>query len=400
MSTSIFRREASGSAIAGNERERRPLRVGLFVDGSGFAGTERHVLELARGLMQDAIRAMLVCPPVSVLAEHAAREGIPLIGIPKRGPIDPGAIRQLRTLLAAGELDVLHTHNGRTALHAAIAVARAKRGRVVATQHFISPARTQRRGPLGILGRMLHGWAGQHVARYIAVSSAAHAAMISRGESAAKIAVVPNGISEPQVAELASAGAVRQQFGLLPNTLLIVCAARLDPEKDVSTLIQAMALLGESVPNAVAVIAGEGVLAGRLRSEIAAANLGQKVILAGFRSDVLALIRAADLFVLPSLAEPFGLVLIEAMALSRPVIATRAGGPIEIVEDGVTGRLVPPQNPLAMAQAMKALLTAPDALVAMGARGRERFLNKFTTAQMARATLAVYRQGGGVEGGA
>ena len=272
------------------------LRVGLFTDGDGFAGTERHVLELARGLSHEQVRVSIICPPVSVLADSAAREGIPVIAIAKRGAVDLGAVRLLARHLADGTLDVIHAHNGRTALLAALALARAKRGHIVTTQHFIDPARTQRRGPIGVIARGLHRWVGSRTAQVIAVSEAARAAMISRGEDETKITVVPNGISEPDTASFAPAAEIRRGLGLSPGTRLIVCAARLEPEKDVSTLIRAMALLGETTPDAVCVIAGEGSLAAHLAAEIAEAKLDRRVILAGFRSDVLALIHASDLF--------------------------------------------------------------------------------------------------------
>ena len=95
---------------------------------------------------------------------------------------------------------------------------------------------------------------------------------------------------------------------------------------------------------------------------------------------------------LPSLAEPFGLVILEAMALGRPVIATNAGGPPEIVEEGVTGLLVPPSDPPALAAAIRRLFTDRQATEAMGQRGLERFQARFTAARMAQDMLALYRR--------
>ena len=129
-----------------------------------------------------------------------------------------------------------------------------------------------------------------------------------------------------------------------------------------------------------------------LEKQIIRLNLEHNVRLLGFRSDVLALMRLCDLFVLPSLAEPFGLVLIEAMALSRPVIATRAGGPLEIVEEGVTGLLVPPSSPESLAEAIGELLSNPERRAAFSRSGRSSYENRFTASRMAKATLAVYRQ--------
>jgi glycosyltransferase involved in cell wall biosynthesis len=99
---------------------------------------------------------------------------------------------------------------------------------------------------------------------------------------------------------------------------------------------------------------------------------------------------AADLVVLPAKAEPFGLVLLEAMALGKAVIATDAGGPRDIVVDGETGRLVAPSDSAALAAAMHELLADPDRCRAMGDAGRRRFERQFTAARMASDTAAVY----------
>ena len=128
-----------------------------------------------------------------------------------------------------------------------------------------------------------------------------------------------------------------------------------------------------------------------LQGQIDAANLQNRVRLLGFRDDVHAVVAAADLFVLPSLAEPFGLVLLEAMALSRPVVATAAGGPLEIVAEPRTGRLVPPADAAALATAMREILADPDAAAATGRAGRLRFERHFTRRNMAEKTLGVYR---------
>ena len=109
-------------------------------------------------------------------------------------------------------------------------------------------------------------------------------------------------------------------------------------------------------PGSVCVIAGEGSQRETLEVRIETLGLRESVRLAGFCRDVLSLVNAADVFVLPSLAEPFGLVVIEAMSLAKPVVATRAGGPIEIIEHGLTGLLVPPANPAGLAEGINRLL--------------------------------------------
>jgi glycosyltransferase involved in cell wall biosynthesis len=166
----------------------------------------------------------------------------------------------------------------------------------------------------------------------------------------------------------------------------------LEAEKNVSSLVAAMRYVIDTHPNAVCVVAGEGNEMSLIQNRIAELGLNNSVRLVGFRDDAISLIAAADIFVLPSLNEPFGLVLLEAMALGKPVVATASGGPLEIVIDGVTGLLVPPATPLQLAEAINRLLCDRELREQMGAAGLRRFQECFTADRMAAETAAVYRQ--------
>lgn len=370
-----------------------PLRVALFTDSAVFAGTERHMLDLALGLRAEGVEVRLACPCPSVLAQRATEEGLPVMNIPMRGG---AAIRVLARLLKTGAVDLVHAHNGRTALLAAVAVRLAGRGRAVATQHFLEPAHLARRGVKAFLSRMAHRWVERQMSRLIAISEAAKAGMLARGEGTEeKISVVPNGMPHPEPAQMPSPESMRAELGLEPGATLIVAVARLEREKNLETLVAAMKLVAMSEPAAVCVIAGAGSQEAALRSQIAIGGLGRTVKLLGFRTDTLALMRAGDLFVLPSAREPFGLVLIEAMSVGKPVIATGAGGPLEIVVPGETGLLVAPADAHEMAAAIVALARDPELRQRMGDAGHARFVAHFTVERMARATIEAYEKARG-----
>ena len=370
--------------------QKPPLRVALFTDADVFAGTERHMLDLARGLSALGVAVTVACPSPAALEEAARRENLPTLAIPKRGLVDWGAARTLAGRLKSSETDIVHAHNGRTALAAAIAVRLAGRGRCVMTQHFLEPNHATQHGLKAAVSGKAHHWVVEKMSRILAISGAVRQAMLTRGEAPdSKITVIPNGISVPNAGNPAE---TRRSLGLAADTPLVVCAARLEREKDIASLIQAMKIVQEAVPDARCLIAGDGSQKDELQRQIEALGLSESVTLLGFCADAASLMAAADLFVLPSLAEPFGLVLLEAMALGRPVIATRAGGPLEIVVDGETGFLVAPSSPDALAEAVQRLLADPAACLRLGENGRARFQNLFTAARMAEATLAVYRQ--------
>ncbi len=350
------------------------------------------MLDLARGLSALGVAVTVACPSPALLEDAARRENMPTLTIPKRGLVDWGAARILARRLKSGETDIVHAHNGRTALAAALAVRLAGRGRCVMTQHFLTPNHATQHGPKAALSGAAHHWVVGRMSRILAISEAVREAMLARREAPdSKIAVVPNGITAPNPG---NAAGTRQSLGINVDTPLIVCAARLEREKDVASLISAVKIMRETIPNVRCLVAGEGAERNALAAQIVALGLEDSVALLGFRADAPALMAAADVFVLPSLAEPFGLVLLEAMALGRPVIATRAGGPLEIVMDGETGFLVPPSSPAALAEALKRLITNPALARQMGENGQARFQAQFTVSKMAQATLAVYRSAG------
>ncbi len=371
----------------------KPLRVLLYTDADVFAGTERHMLDLARGLRDAGVSVSVACPSPAALEERAASEGLPTQAIPKQGLIDWNAVGILTRLLRDGEVEIVHAHNGRTALAAALATRRAGRGKCLMTQHFLEPNHTTQRGPKAAVSGLAHHWVTAQMSGILAISQAVKVALLARHEAPEnKITVIPNGISTPDPKLMGERAAVRAALGVPQNAPLVVCAARLEAEKDISSLIQAMTEVRAALPDVHCLVAGTGTQQGALQEQIDRLGLAQTVTLLGFRPDALALIAAADLFVLPSLAEPFGLALLEAMALGRPVIATCAGGPLEIVEEGKTGLLVPPSSPEKLAAATVRLLSEPGEARKMGAAGLARFQEQFTAARMAQATLAVYRQ--------
>lgn len=368
-------------------------RVILLTDADVFAGTERHMLDLARGLRAAGVPVTLACPSPSALEDAARKEDLPFLAIQKRGLLDRAAVRTLAGLLRSGDADVVHAHNGRTALSAALAVRRGGRGRCVMTQHFLHPNHATQRGPKALLSGLAHGWVTRQMSVIIAISEAVRAATLARGEAPdGKITVIPNGIAALDAGPPDVARETRRSLGVAPNAPLVVCAARLEAEKDLASLVVAMSAVRDALPAARCLIAGDGSLRDALEQQIQRLGLAGVVQFLGFRPDAPALIAAADLFVLPSLAEPFGLALLEAMALGKPVVATRAGGPLEIVEDGETGLLVPPSSPGDLAEAIVRLLSDPATARRLGENGRSRFTDRFTSDRMARATRAVYQR--------
>ncbi|HVF11250.1 MAG TPA: glycosyltransferase family 4 protein [Abditibacteriaceae bacterium] len=368
-------------------------RVLLLTDTITWAGTERHILDLARGLCDEKVDVRIACPKKGELASRAAAHGVRVHAIENRNLPDGAAVRTLRHLLRSGSVNIIHAHNGRTGLLASLATQLAGHGRCVVTQHFLKPAHLDEQGLRAKLSRQAHGWVNTRIDHFIAISQAVRNEMLARGDAPEdKITVVPNGLVRPDRQTLAPPSCVRAELDIKKDAPLVVCVARLESEKDIGSLIVAMGHVLKVHPGARCVIAGDGTEKAALSEQIRQLGIAPQVRLPGFVADTMSLINAADLFVLPSPAEPFGLVLLEAMALGKPVVATRAGGPLEIVVNGQTGLLVPPADASGLAHAILHLLTAAGQRCAMGERGQARLDEFYTARHMAHATLAVYRQ--------
>ena len=377
----------------------RPLRVTLLLDTVAWAGTESHVFTLARSLRAqneagDAtlVEVSIATVPNSPLWDRARAAGIPTVAIARRGVWDADTLQTLARRVRRGACDVIHAHNGRTALWSALAIRAAGRGANVFTHHFIEPAHATKGGASGgakgQIKKRVHTSLAAGIAGHIAISQAVADAIIERGEVAAsRLTIVRNGIEAP--AEVSAETD-------LPAALCaeIACVARLQKEKGLPTLVRAMKLLQTERPGNAprCVIAGAGDERAALEALIREEGAGAVVHLAGFTPHVSAILRAARLSVLPSPAEPFGLAIVEAMAQGRAVVAVDAGGPREIVVPGETGLLVPPDDPAALARALAELLDNPARTAAMGRAGRARFEAHFTAARMARETIEVYQR--------
>jgi glycosyltransferase involved in cell wall biosynthesis len=154
-----------------------------------------------------------------------------------------------------------------------------------------------------------------------------------------------------------------------------------------------MRFLLDEIPSVHLVIVGDGELRSTLERLTAELALTEHVHFVGFRSDVPNLMHAFDIFVLPSLFEGFGLVLLEAMAAAKPIVATRVSAIPEIVLDGKTGLLVPPRDPLALSKALRQLIMNPGLAGDFGGCGRRQLEQQFSVKKMVDDTVRVYQSG-------
>jgi glycosyltransferase involved in cell wall biosynthesis len=301
------------------------------------------------------------------------------------------AFEAVSGLLQRREVDVVHAHNGAAAFFSCLALARAGRGSVVATQHFIKPAREGRKGVHRAISSLAHSWVNARISRWIAISDAVASGIHSRGDCpGGRIRVVPNGVPAPDADEPERAGA-RSMIGLEAAPPVVVCVARLEEEKGHLTLLRALALLRAEGLDFRAALVGEGSLRSSLEAEVRSLALDGLVRLVGHQDRPGVWMKAADVLVLPSPGEPFGLALTEAMSRGLPVVGAASGGPLEIICPQ-SGFLFQPGDPRDLAFSLLRLLRDRPLREEMGAAGRRRWARFYGVERMVGEVASVYRE--------
>jgi glycosyltransferase involved in cell wall biosynthesis len=331
----------------------------------GIGGSERHLLTLLPALAQRGLDPVFVGldDPAWDPRDFYDALTVPAVRIPAPRDVDPVLLARLVRGLRA---DVVHTHLVHADLYGGLA-ARMRATPLVSTKHNDDPFRT---GAFRFVERGLARLAD----RVITISDSLRRFTIERvGVPAAKVETIHYGLDEPP----APWGA-NPPDDVPADARIVLSVSRLTQQKGIDTAIRALAFLPEDV---VLVVLGEGPERAALQQ-----LAGDRVFLPGRVPDVGAWLRRAHVYVQPSRWEGFGLAVLEAMVSGLPVVATNVSSLPELVADGDTGVLVPPDDPPALARGIERALADPS----LGAAGRDRARIEFSVAQMADRTAALY----------
>lgn len=328
----------------------------------GIGGSERHLLTLLPALAARGIDPIFVGldDPAWNPADFYGALTVPAVRIPAPRDVDPVLLARLVHTLQA---DVVHTHLVHADLYGGLA-AKLRGTMLVSTKHNDDPFRT---GAFRFVERRLASLAD----RVVAISDSLRRFTVEQvGVPAGKVETIHYGLDEPP-----APWGSNPADDVAANARIVLSTSRLTRQKGVDVAVQALSLLPEDV---VLVVLGEGPERTQLESP--------RVHLPGRVPDVAAWLRRASVYVQPSRWEGFGLAVLEAMISGLPVVATNVSSLPELVVDGETGVLVPPDDPAALAAGIERALASPQ----MGAAGRERAAREFSVAKMADRTAALY----------
>jgi L-malate glycosyltransferase len=332
-----------------------PIRVVYCIDNMDIGGTELNAVRTAERLDRQRFDLSVVCirPDGPLLARYRAA-GIPVFPLPMRSMMGPAAVRQAVRLvrhLKSQRVEVVHSHDAYTSVYATMCAKLAGIPGVIASRRsWHSP---HLRGRILRANRLAYRFADRVVGNSPSVSRLIE----SEGVPASRVITIPNFLDPQSFTPMPPdrRRAMLDDLGVPPEAFVVGIVARLADVKDQPTLVRAVAQLRETIPNLHCVLVGDGPERGRIEALIATLELGRSVHLAGERPQIPNLHGLFDVSVLCSLDEAFPNSVLEAMAASRPVVATRVGGIPDAVRDGETGLLVPPADPDALAAAIHRL---------------------------------------------
>jgi glycosyltransferase involved in cell wall biosynthesis len=378
----------------------KPIKVLQIMEATG-GGTKKHLCQLIANLDRSSFDITVACPSTrhpaygdeSVVAEIRTA-GVRTHIVEMERDIAPASdlasFWQLWSLMRREPFDVIHTHSSKGGFVGRFAARCAGAKAVVHTAnglYFLGQRGFKRAFYLG-----LEQIASRLADRFIAVSESEKAVAIENGLFRPdQVVVIENGIEPPSANLEVDLVRRRQELGLSSDRPVVGTVSRFNHQKDPATLLRAFALVSQAAPEVQFVWCGNGEL--KFQVESLARDLGvyEHIIFTGYRKDALELMALFDLFVVSSLFEGLPYTLLEVMSLGKPVVATDVTGSRDAVVHGETGLLVPPQDPLALAEAVLRLVRSPDEARRMGRAGRNLVARRFTLERMIAKTEQMYR---------
>ncbi len=366
------------------------LRVLFCTDNLGVGGTELNAVRTAERLaaLGIEVQVVLLGDDGPLRARYAAC-GIPIYSFPIDSLYGASAVRQGRAFAAhcrRERIDILHCHDVYSNVFGSIWGRAARVPGIVVSRRWWA---THNSGKLRVANRLAYRLA----TRVLANSDSVGASLVAdEGVASRRVVVVPNFV-EPEAFDAplpAARAAGRAALGLPGHARAVGIVARLDPVKDHATLLHAFALLAPRLPDVHLAIVGDGPRRAALEALTAELGLAARVHFAGMRPNRPNPHHWFDVSALASLSEGFPNSVVEAMAASRPVVATDVGGVRDALSDGVTGLLVPPADAGALAAALERVLEDPAAAEAMGRAGRARAEQRFSAGPVVAGLVSLY----------
>jgi glycosyltransferase involved in cell wall biosynthesis len=364
------------------------IRVVEVLATGTSGGAQEHLFGLVTRMDHSRFDVSIVSLSPGSAVRKLERAGFPVLVLDE--PDDAIAVGALAAHLVEIRPDVIHNHMYRAELvgtRAAIALGEVghRRPYIVSTVHSSRVRSDEDREMLRVLTPRMD--------QLIAVSTAIEAKLVAEGRATAPIRRIYNGVDLSRYENQEPCCTLPEEYGMEPGSQIVGVVARLEPEKGHPTLLEAWPAVLRSVPDAYLLIVGEGSRRDALEALARDLRVAHRVVFTGRRDDVPAVTAALDVAVLPSYREAQGLSILEALALSRPVVASNVGGIPEMITDGLNGLLVPPHDPDALAAAIVRLLGDHPFADTLGRAGHDMVHDRFDIGVMVGLVQQIYEDG-------
>lgn len=370
----------------------RKIKVLEMIDKPFLGGGQVHLLSLARSLDQDRFEVFVSAKGGGPLEDEVKRAGLRFLPIPLSKKMSRKNVGDIRLVLQQNEIDILHTHGGVAGFFGRRAATKAGTPVIVHTLHGIHYLHY--RNPLL---KFLYILQERHFSRRTDAVIFVSDADIEMGKKhrlapEGKRRLIKNGVDIRSLIHSEELGQkkedLRVKFELSPPVIGTV--ARLHRQKGILYLLQAAKEIHGRHPEATIVVVGGGPLEESLRRQAAKLELGRNFLMLGERTDAREILSLFDIFVLPSLWEGLPLVLIEAAALGKPMIATDIDGVREVIRNGENGILVPPRDPAKLAESVIRLIEDPSLASKLGVNAEKEIPHLFPLSRMVEKTQQLY----------
>jgi len=356
------------------------------IETGGPGGAESILLSLAAGIDECRFRSLTLLPYKGWLSEQLDGRGIPVTIAKSKAWYDLRLPREMTRLIRSEKVDLIHSHLADQNFYSCLA-GRMTGRKTVVTYHGMPglPEFGTLRGTFKL--RLVRQWADA----VVVVSDYLKTALSGLGFPTDRIQRIHNGVDIGRFSA-SKVGQFRAELGYRNGIKLVGMVANLRESKGYEYFVRAARKVADENPQVKFVAVGEidEAIGERMRQLIQELSLQDHFLLLGFRQDVPAILGDLDVFVLSSVSEGFSLATVEAMAAGIPVIATRSGGPQEIIDDGSTGILVPPADVDSLAGQICELLANPKRAHQMAASGRAKAASAFSIEKMISEYEAVY----------
>lgn len=368
------------------------MKVCHVAMGDLWAGAEVQLLSLMRYLVRlPGFEWSVILFNEGRLAEELRKLPVSLTVIPEQTFSTIGIAYRLAKTLGKIRPDVVHTHKYKDSFIGALVAKAMGIPHVVRIVHGLpEPFKGLRNAKMAgytAVDRFITGWL---VDRVVAVSSDIERVLIGRYGSN-RVQCIHNGIDLEAIRVTTPREALRRTWQIAEDAVIIGTAGRLVPVKGHAILLEAVRILRASKPNVTLLLVGDGPLRSDLETNAKRLGLENAVIFTGHQDQAYDCLNLMDIFVLPSLHEGIPMVLLEALALERPVVATRVGGIPEVITHDLSGKLVHAGDADELAKSLAELIERPNTAKSLGIEGRRQVEREFSAHRMAERTAGVYR---------